>query len=89
MSRLSTKGPGRLLWVGIRGRRYPVTVRLTVFWERMRAQFGEAYAESVAKDYVLSGLGGRTVSKALADGEDAKIVWRAVCETFNVPESLR
>jgi len=68
---------------------YPVTVRLTEFWERMRAQFGEAYAESVAKDYVLSGLGGRTVNKALADGEDAKVVWRAVCETFNVPGSLR
>ena len=55
----------------------------------MRAQFGDTYAESVAKDYVLSSLGGRTVSKALADGEDAKIVWRAVCETFNVPQSLR
>jgi Protein of unknown function (DUF3046) len=64
-------------------------VRLTVFWELMRAQFGDTYAESVAKDHVLSGLGGRTVNKALADGEDAKIVWRAVCETFNVPESLR
>ena len=55
----------------------------------MRAQFGDAYAESVAKDYVLSGLGGRTVSKALADGEDAKVVWRAVCDTFNVPDTLR
>jgi len=75
--------------VGIDGRRYPVTVRQTVFWERMREQFGAAYAESVAKDYVLSSLGGRTVNKALADGVDAKIVWRAVCETFNVPESLR
>jgi hypothetical protein len=65
------------------------TVRLTEFWERMREQFGDVYAESVAKDYVLSNLGGRTVNKALADGEDAKVVWRAVCETFNVPESLR
>ena len=63
-------------------------MRLTEFWERMRAQFGDAYAESVAKDYVLSTLGGRTVNMALADGEDAKVVWRAVCETFNVPESL-
>ncbi len=62
---------------------------MTVFWERMRAQFGDTYAESVAKDYVLSNLGERTVSKALADGEDAKVVWRAVCDTFNVPESLR
>jgi hypothetical protein len=55
----------------------------------MRAHFGDVYAESVAKDYVLSSLGGRTVTKALADGVDAKVVWGAVCETFNVPESLR
>ena len=64
-------------------------MRLTEFWERMRAQFGDAYADSVAKDYVLSSLGGRTVTAALADGEDAKVVWRAVCETFDVPGSLR
>jgi hypothetical protein len=64
-------------------------VRLTVFWERMRAQFGDTYAEHVAEDYVLSSLGERTVNKALADGEDAQVVWRAVCETFNVPEPLR
>jgi hypothetical protein len=43
-------------------------VRLTVFWERMRAQFGDSYADSVAKDFVLAGLGGRTVDQALADG---------------------
>ena len=55
----------------------------------MREQFGESYAESVAKDFVLSGLGDRTVNKALADGEDAKVVWRAVSDTFNVPERLR
>jgi Protein of unknown function (DUF3046) len=64
-------------------------VRLTEFWALMREQFGDVYAESLAKDYVLSNLGERTVNKALADGEDAKVVWRAVCETFNVPESRR
>lgn len=64
-------------------------MRLTVFWERMNAQFGEVYAHSVAQDYVLSGLGGRTVNRALADGEDVKKVWLAVCESFNVPDSLR
>jgi Protein of unknown function (DUF3046) len=64
-------------------------MRLTDFWRRMREQFGDAYAESVAKDFVLSGLGDRTVSKALADGEDVKKVWRAVSDTFNVPEGLR
>jgi hypothetical protein len=60
-----------------------------MFWERMRAQFGDTYAESVAKDYVLSNLGERTVNKALADGEDAKVVWRAVCETFNLSDVAR
>ena len=64
-------------------------MRQTAFWERMRAQFGETYADSVARDYVLAGLGGRTVDQALADGEDAKVVWRAVCEAFRVPERLR
>jgi hypothetical protein len=64
-------------------------VRLTEFWTRMKEQFGDVYAESLAKDYVLSNLGGRTVNKALADGEDPKVVWRAVCDTFNVPDSLR
>jgi hypothetical protein len=64
-------------------------VRLTEFWVRMKEQFGDVYAESLAKDYVLSNLGERTVNKALADGEDPKVVWRAVCDTFNLPDSVR
>ena len=68
---------------------YPFRVRLTEFWARMRAQFGDVYAQSVAKDYVFAKLGGRTIERALADGEDAKVIWRAVCETFDVPEKLR
>jgi Protein of unknown function (DUF3046) len=64
-------------------------VRLTTFWDRMRAQFGEAYAASVAQDHVLAGLGGRTVNQALADGEDVTAVWRAVCDAFELPDRLR
>ena len=64
-------------------------VRLTEFWQRMNAQFGETYAQSVAKDQVLAELGDRTVNQALAGGEDAKTVWRAVAEAFDVPERLR
>ncbi|HXT93197.1 MAG TPA: DUF3046 domain-containing protein [Trebonia sp.] len=64
-------------------------MRLTEFWARMREQFGDTYAESVAQDFVLSSLGDRAVNKALADGEDAKVVWRAVSETFNVSDRLR
>jgi hypothetical protein len=66
-----------------------VGVQLTTFWERMTTQFGAAYAQSVAKDYVFADLGGRTVERALADGEDAKTVWRAVCAVFEVPDRLR
>jgi Protein of unknown function (DUF3046) len=55
----------------------------------MGQQFGEVYAESVAKDYVIAELGGRTIEAALADGESAKDVWAAVCATFEVPLRLR
>ncbi|HUC56934.1 MAG TPA: DUF3046 domain-containing protein [Streptosporangiaceae bacterium] len=64
-------------------------MRITEFWQRMDEQFGAAYAQSVAKDYVMAGLGDRTVQQALADGEDVKVIWRAVCAAFPVPERLR
>jgi hypothetical protein len=54
----------------------------------MNEQFGENYAESLAKDYVLAELGGRTIEQALADGESVKTIWAAVCATFDVPARL-
>jgi Protein of unknown function (DUF3046) len=59
-------------------------VRLTVFWERMTAQFGEGYVDSFARDFVLSDVGGRTVYQALADGVAAKEVWAAVCNALEL-----
>ena len=64
-------------------------MRLTEFWRRMDTRFGEAYAHSYAADQVLSTLGGRTVLQALADGDDAKQVWRAVCDATGAPASER
>jgi Protein of unknown function (DUF3046) len=64
-------------------------VRLTALWERMHTQFGEAYAASVAQDYVIAALGDRTVNQALADGVAAVVVWRGVCEAFELPERVR
>jgi hypothetical protein len=64
-------------------------VRVTEFWRRMDEQFGAVYAQSVAKDYVLAGLGGRTIERALAEGEDVKDVWSVVCAEFQVPHRLR
>ena len=84
---LRSSGPSRLWSAG--GPVSLARVRLTVFWDRMREQFGDVYAQSVAQDYVLADLGSRTVNQALADGEDVKVVWKAVCEAFQVPERLR
>jgi hypothetical protein len=81
---------GRAVLAAGRGRRGSLApVRLTLFWERMRAQFGEAYAESVAQDHVMAALGDRTVNQALADGEDVKRVWNAVCDSFRLPDRVR
>jgi hypothetical protein len=62
-------------------------VRLTEFWRRMRERFGSTYAASLAADYRLPALG-TTVDEALAAGVEAKDVWRAVCEEFEMPPSL-
>ncbi|MFI1971316.1 hypothetical protein BLA24_30250 [Streptomyces cinnamoneus] len=64
-------------------------MRLTVFWQRMADYFGESYADSFARDHVMSELGGRTVHQALDAGWNAKDVWRAVCRALEVPEDRR
>ncbi|MEU8893737.1 DUF3046 domain-containing protein [Streptomyces sp. NPDC048442] len=64
-------------------------MRLTIFWERMAAHFGESYADSFARDHVMSELGGRTVYGALDAGWDAKSVWHAVCGAMDVPRDRR
>ncbi len=55
----------------------------------MERRFGVTYARSYAADMVIAELGSRTVDQALAAGEDAKSVWRAVCEATAVPASER
>jgi len=62
-------------------------MRLTEFWSRMNDHFGPAYADSFARDHVMSELGGRTVRQALDAGWEAKDVWRAVCAAVGVPAS--
>ena len=66
-------------------------MRLTDLWDRLEQTFGSAYAASVAHDQVLPQLGGRTINQALAAGEDADAVWRAVVAAYpdRVPARLR
>jgi len=54
----------------------------------MDAHFGSTYARSWARDVVLPELDGRTVEQALAAGESAKHVWRAVCANQPVHAAL-
>ena len=55
----------------------------------MNKAFGPEYAESVARDQVLRELGGRSVDQALEEGADAKDVWRAVVDHFQLPARER
>jgi len=64
-------------------------MRLTEFWARMDHHLGPAYARTWAETQVVQELDGRTVIEALADGEAAKVVWRAVWAHLNLPPSER
>lgn len=55
----------------------------------MAEEFGAARSETLAKDHVLSGLGGRTVDEALEAGVPAKEIWQQVCAEFEVPVERR
>ncbi|MEU4193688.1 DUF3046 domain-containing protein [Kribbella sp. NPDC026611] len=64
-------------------------MRLTEFWARMDQHLGPAYARTWAETQVVQELDGRTVVEALADGEPAKLVWRAVWAHLQLPASDR
>ncbi|WP_433270159.1 DUF3046 domain-containing protein [Actinosynnema sp. CS-041913] len=64
-------------------------MRNTVFRKLMANEFGQVRAEMVARDHVMSALGGRTADQALEDGVPPKEVWLAVCDAFEVPEHRR
>jgi hypothetical protein len=59
-------------------------VRLSDFWKRMEARFGDSYAHSLAADYRVTRLGA-TVAEALERGDSPQAVWRAVCQEFEIP----
>jgi len=48
-----------------------------------------AQANAVVTDLVLSGVGGRTATDAIAAGVDPREVWLALCEELDVPAERR
>ena len=66
-----------------------VGVRLTQLRDLMEGEFGAARAAAVSRDHVFAPLGGRTVEQALEHGIDARDVWSAVCDAYDVPPARR
>jgi hypothetical protein len=64
-------------------------MRHTDFRSRMADEFGRVRAEMLAQDHVFSELGGRTVDEALEAGVSTKVVWKAICDAFEVPAARR
>ncbi|GGN20542.1 hypothetical protein GCM10011609_72180 [Lentzea pudingi] len=64
-------------------------MRITMFRKLMAGEFGQVRAVMIARDHVLSSLGGRTADQALEAGIGAKEIWVAVCDAFEIPESRR
>ena len=64
-------------------------MRITAFRKMMAEEFGEIRADMMARDHVFSALDNRTVDQALEAGVPTKEIWRAVCETFEVPPERR
>lgn len=64
-------------------------MRRTQFWDRLEEAFGRSGAETFAQDHVLTRLRDRTVNQALAQGEDAKIIWNAIVVEMQLPARMR
>jgi hypothetical protein len=62
---------------------------MTYFRELMETEFGVARADSVSRDHVFSELGGRTVEEALESGIEPRVVWKVVCDAYDVPSARR
>ncbi|MFC5287710.1 DUF3046 domain-containing protein [Actinokineospora guangxiensis] len=64
-------------------------MRITAFRSRLAEEFGPLRADTIARDHVFAALGSRTVDQALDAGISTKEIWRAVCDSFEVPAERR
>lgn len=59
------------------------------FWQLVDEVFGAAYGRALAREQVLPALDGRTPAVALADGDEPRDVWHALCDALDVPDADR
>lgn len=62
-------------------------MRLSDFHTLMVDEFGSEYSAVLLRDLALTEYADRTGEQALADGEEPKGVWLAICKAQSVPES--
>lgn len=68
---------------------HPGAVRYSEFEELAVEVFGPQVGRALLADQVLGALQDRTAREALADGEEPRQVWRALCDAMGVPERER
>lgn len=59
------------------------------FWQLVDEVFGPEYGRVVASDQVLTDLGDLTAAQALEGGTEPRVVWHALCDALDVPDSRR
>ncbi|MDO9063139.1 MAG: DUF3046 domain-containing protein [Microbacterium sp.] len=65
------------------------SVRVSEFRDAVERVFGSARGAVLCHDLVIGELGERTADQALAEGEDVRAVWEALCRAQEVPEAER
>lgn len=61
-------------------------MRLSQFHELMADEFGKPHSEVLIRDLALFELGDKTASILLAQGEDPRQIWLAICRAQQVPQ---
>ena len=61
-------------------------MRLTKFTELMNEEFGSGYSRVLLDDLVLGSLGDKTGAQLIAEGEDLRVIWLAICDAQSIPK---
>lgn len=62
-------------------------MRLSDFQTLITDEFGAEYGAVLLRDLALTEYSDRTGKQALADGEEPKGIWLAICKAQAIPES--
>lgn len=64
-------------------------MRYREFGELVDEVFGPAYGRTLVRELVLPRLEGRTPAEALESGVEPRVVWHALCDALDVPDTQR